>query len=290
VHTALLLVSLLFGANYVFTKELLEAVPPRAWVFFRIAAATSVFVPLALWLGRGRPPVRLLGGLLLASLLGVVGNQVLFTEGMHLTTSAHSAVINACIPTWTLCLASLFGQERFTGRKLAAVLIALAGVGTLLHLDALLTGSEGITRDQLIGDLLTWSNGIAFALHLIVMRRIGATLDPWQSTAIMFLMATAMVACWSGPVLTAAHWTAVATPPTLWYALYGVLLATVLTYFMNTWALRHTHSSQVALYINVQPLVAAAMAPAFGQAAPDWRFVVALAAVTTGLVLQTRGG
>jgi drug/metabolite transporter (DMT)-like permease len=99
-----------------------------------------------------------------------------------------------------------------------------------------------------------------------------------------------MTPLYSAPHLDAASWHAVTTPPAVWLALYGVLFATLLTYLLNTWALRHTHSSQVALYINVQPLVAAAMAPAFGQAAPDWRFFVALVAVTAALVLQSRKG
>jgi drug/metabolite transporter (DMT)-like permease len=290
VHLCLLCVSLLFGANYVFTKEVLAALPASAWVFFRIAAATTLLVPLALLRGRGRPPARRVAGLVLASFLGVVLNQVLFTEGLALTSSAHSAVINACIPTWTLCLAALFGQERFTGQKLLAVTIALAGVATLLRVDDLVSGAQAISGDQLLGDLLTWANGVSFALHLILMRRIGPGLNPWVSTAVMFSAATAMVGLWALPGIRAEHWQAVVSPPTVWFAAYGVLFATVLTYSLNTWALQHAHGSQVALYINVQPLVAAAMAPAFGQAAPDWRFFVALAAVFCGLVLQTRAG
>ena len=290
VHSSLLLVSLLFGANYVFTKRIVADVPVRAWVFFRIAAATAVFVPVALRWGRGRPPARLLLGLALASLLGIVGNQILFTLGLERTTAAHSAVINACIPTWTLVLAALFGQERLSASRCVAVAIALGGVGTLLRADELLTGSQPLAGEQLVGDLLTWANGISFSLHLILMRRIGPRLDPWVSTSCMFVAATAMVALWSVPALTAAELTAVTTPPVLWLGLYAVLFATVLTYFLNTWALRHTRSSQVALYINVQPLVAAAIGPWFAQPAPDWRFFVALAAVTLGLLLQTRAG
>jgi drug/metabolite transporter (DMT)-like permease len=290
VHLSLLCVSLLFGANYVFTKEVLAALPASAWVFFRIAAATTLLVPLALVRGRGWPPLRLLAGLVLASFLGVVLNQVLFTEGLALTTSAHSAVINACIPTWTLCLAALFGQERLTAQKVAAVLIALCGVATLLRVDELLGGAQTISGDQVLGDLLTWANGVSFALHLVLMRRIGRGVHPWVSVAVMFSAATAMVGFWALPGVSADHVQAVVSPPTVWFAVYGVLFATVLTYSLNTWALQHARGSQVALYINVQPLVAAALAPAFGQPAPDWRFFVALAGVSCGLVLQTRTG
>ena len=76
--------------------------------------------------------------------------------------------------------------------------------------------------------------------------------------------------------------------PTVWLAVYAVLFATVMTYLLNTWALRHTHSSQVALYINVQPLVAATLNAAMGAPLPGHRFFVALVLVAMGLWLQTR--
>lgn len=290
VHGALLLVSLLFGAHYVTTKKVLEAVPPQAWVCFRIAAATLLLVPLAIRFGRGRPPLRVLLWLVLASLLGVVLNQVLFTEGLERTTPDHSAVINACIPTWTLCLAVLSGQERMTARKALAVLTALAGVLTLLRVDHIVRDGGGLSVRQLTGDLLTWVNGVAFALHLILMRRLRPHVDPWIATGVLFLAATAMVPVYGAGELTAANWRQATAAPTVWFGLYSILFATVLTYLLNTWALRHAHSSRVALYINVQPVVAAALGPLFALPAPDWRFFVALLAVGAALLLQTREG
>ena len=120
--------------------------------------------------------------------------------------------------------------------------------------------------------------------------RIGKQVDPWLATGIMFLAATGMVSVYGGSELNGDNWARFVAHPTVWFGLYSILFATVLTYVLNTWALRHAHSSQVALYINVQPIVAAALAPLVGMAGPDWRFFVALAAVTTALILQTRPG
>lgn len=292
VHLALLTVSLLFGANYVVTKRILAEVPPAAWVLCRILCATLVIVPLALWLRRreARPPARVLCGLLLASFLGIVANQVLFTEGMARTTPQHSAVINALIPTWTLLAAVLFRQERLTGYRVLAILVALLGVQYLLGVDRLLFGGGGAATDgaTLLGDLLTMANGMSFAVHLVLMRRIGRQVDPWFATATMFVFATAMMGVWSVPQTNADDAARLLTVPTLWFGLYAVLFATVFTYLLNTWALRHTHSSQVALYINVQPLVAVALDMAFGAPAPGHRFYVALGLVALGLWLQGR--
>ena len=290
VHLALLAVSLLFGANYVFTKQILTTVPPAVWVFCRIAVATAVLVPLALLLRRRQPgpPPAILAGLAVAAFFGIVANQVLFTEGMARTTPQHSSVINACIPTWTLLVAALCGQERLTGRRVLAIALALGGVQYLLGIDRVLAGGgpDGPGGSTLLGDLLTLCNGVSFAVHLVLMRRIGRDVDPWYATAVMFVFATGMMAAWSLPQNDAAQAAPLLAAPTLWFALYAVLFATVFTYLLNTWALRHTHSSQVALYINVQPLVAAALDVAMGAPMPGHRFYVALALVALGLWLQ----
>jgi len=293
VHLALITVSVLFGVNYVFTKRILAHVPPQAWVVFRIAAATLVMVPLALALRPRRPWPRgkVWLGLLLASFFGVVLNQILFTEGMARTTPEHSAVVNACIPTWTLLVAVCAGQERLGKLRVLAIGCALGGVLYLLGIDQMLAG-EGApvfaSGASVLGDLLTMGNGIAFAVHLVMMRRLGREVDPWLATAVMFVAATAMIGGFCGPQIEAADVDAVLAAPTVWFALYVVLFATVLTYLLNTWALRHAHSSQVALYINVQPLVAAALSTALGAPLPGHRFFVALVFVAAGLWLQTR--
>ncbi|MBL8728666.1 MAG: DMT family transporter [Planctomycetes bacterium] len=293
VHLALITVSVLFGANYVFTKRILAAVPPQSWVLFRIAAATLVMVPLALALRprRALPRGKVWLGLLVASFFGVVLNQVLFTEGMARTTPEHSAVVNACIPTWTLLVAVCAGQERLGRLRVLAIGCALGGVFYLLGVDQMLLGQGPpvfASGASVLGDLLTMGNGVAFAVHLVMMRRLGREVDPWLATAVMFVAATAMIGSWSGPQIEAAHVDAVRCSPTLWFAIYAVLFATVLTYLLNTWALRHAHSSQVALYINVQPLVAASLGTALGAPLPGHRFFVALVFVAAGLWLQTR--
>jgi drug/metabolite transporter (DMT)-like permease len=291
VHLALLAVSVLFGCHFVFTKRVLDVVPVDSWVLIRVAAAAALLVPLALW-RRGQRPLpglRTLLLLLAASFLGVTLNQVLFSEGLVRTTPEHSAVVTAAIPSWTLLIAVLTGQERLRGRQLVAVGCALGGVLYLLGVDEWIrAGGEGFDGETALGDLLTAANGFAFAAHLVLMRRVGRDLDPWTTVAVLFLQGLLMIALWSAPGFELEHAAMTFTPPTAWFALYTILGATVLTYVLNTWALRHTDSSKVALYINLQPIIAAALSCALGAPAPDHRFFVALALVTFALWLQAR--
>lgn len=294
VHLALFIVSVLFGATYVLSKRIVDSVPPAVWATFRICTATIILVPLAIWLRQKRqlPNMRLCLLLGISALFGVVLNQVLFVEGLSRTTPAHSSVINACIPIWTLLFAVLVGQERLGPRRVLAVILALLGVQYLLGLDRLLLGEHQTSATDegstLLGNLLCVINGWSFAIHLVFMRRIAKGLDSWVATAVMFLWATLLISAYGAPQATSADVDAVLTTPVLWCALYVVLFATVITYLLNTWALRHTHSSTVALYINLQPLVAVALGTALGAPLPGIRFVVALVLVSAALWLQAK--
>lgn len=289
VHAALIAVSVLFGGSYVFSRRILAEVPPSTWVLLRVATAMLLIVPLARWLRPAGPwpGTRALAWLTLASLLGVAANQVLFVEGLARTTPEHSAIVNALIPTWTLLFAVLSRQERLTRLRVLAIASSLLGVGWL-GVDQLLAKGDADGDATLLGDLLTIGNGMAFALHLVVLRRFGRGVDPWSATAVMFVTGTAMLLPWSLPDLTTDRLAAACTWPTLGYATYVILGATVLTYVLNTWALRSVQSSQVALYINLQPLVAATLNWSLGAPAPGSAFFVALGLVGTGLWLQTR--
>lgn len=294
VHLALLTVSVLFGGHYVFSKKVLGAVPAGSWAMFRILAATALLVPIA-WLLRQKralPERRTILWLGIAAFFGVALNQVLFFEGLERTTPAHSSVINVGIPVWTLLFAWLAGQERIGPRRVLAIGLAVTGVLYLLGLDDLLFGEPQTNAAEggatLLGNVLTMLNGWAFALHLVLMRRIGKNLDPWIATMIMFAWASLFISSYGLLHVEAEHVDRLLTPPIAWCALYVVVCATVLTYLINNWALRHTHGSTVALYINVQPLCAVAIGALVGDALPGLRFYVALVLVSAGIWLQAK--
>ena len=118
------------------------------------------------------PPLRRWPGLGLAALLGIVLNQILFTEGLARTTPAHSAMMNATIPVWTMLFAVLLRQERFAARKLCAIALALAGVLTLIDWGDLLAPDRAL-GDVVVGDLLSLGNTTSFSLFLVYMRITG---------------------------------------------------------------------------------------------------------------------
>ena len=78
-------------------------------------------------------------------------------------------------------------------------------------------------------------------------------------------------------------------PPQFWWlAAYAIVFATVLAYFLNYYALRHTDSSMVALFIYMQPPIATALSMIFLGERPGPRFWIAAAGVFVGVFLSVR--
>jgi drug/metabolite transporter (DMT)-like permease len=286
VHAALVLVSVLFGLNYVATKVVVGTVPPRAWVFYRVATATLLLLPFLLWRWRQRrwPDRSLWGWLLLAALLGVCLNQSLFVAGMKYTVPSHSSIVNTSIPVLTLSFATAIRQERLTWAKTAAVAVALTGVLILLEVDHVLGGYHG---DYFFGDLLTLANATSFSMFVVLMRHLGRRVDPVAATMVIFLMATFLLGAYSGPVLEADSLQTTFGPPIWGYALFSIVGATVLTYLLNNWALSHVESSLVVLYIYIQPIVATTWQTLRGAPWPGPRFYIAAVLVCAGILLAS---
>lgn len=285
-----MLVSLIFGFNYVAVKKVVQLTPPAAWMFWRVVLATAFLLPIALrW---SRPPTvkGLWPRLVLASFLGVIVNQIAFAEGMARTLPGHGAVINSLIPVLTLAFAVLARQERLDWAKVLAVAVAMTGVLILMRVDDLVRGGVP-DHDVLIGDLLVLVNAASFSAFLVLMRTVGRAIDPLRATAFSFLIGCLGIGAWSSAA-DAVSWQGLESlfaPAIVGYSVFAILGATVLSYLLNNWALRHAHSSQVALYIYLQPVVATSSSMVLTGERPDLRFYLSAVLACSGVLIQNLG-
>ena len=77
--------------------------------------------------------------------------------------------------------------------------------------------------------------------------------------------------------------------PTTWALVaYVVVVPTLFTYLTNAWALRFASSATVAIYVYIQPTIAAVLAWYFLDEQPSGRLVVAALLVFAGIWVVTR--
>lgn len=283
VTLALLTVQLLFAVHYVAAKHLLAYVSPPAWAALRVTGAAVVMLALT-WRSWPSWPrdLRTWGQLGVLSVFGVILNQILFVEGLSRTVPSHSALINTSIPVVTLVVAVLLRQESFDRKKIVAIVMSLAGVLILLRIDDF-DPSAGTVQ----GDLMTLANASSFSVFLVLSRPVAQRLGARIVTPLTFALGAVVLGAYGLPAVLAIEWATI-PPSVLALAVLIVLGPTVGTYGLNVWALRRVESSNVALFVYLQFVLAAPLSAWLLDEPLSWRLLPAALLVFGGVALTVR--
>jgi drug/metabolite transporter (DMT)-like permease len=148
-----------------------------------------------------------------------------------------------------------------TGREPPSLLkfagIALAGVGAIY-----LIGPDRISLapNVALGNALIVLGMVCYAAYFLYSRSV---LGRYGSVAVSFyVMLFASFGVLPFGVAATREMSYASISPTVWlWVGYIVLFPTILTYLLNIWALQRVSSNVVAVYIYLQPLFAASVAP-----------------------------
>jgi len=285
VVAALIAVQFCFGSNYVVSKLVVTNFPPLVWAGIRIAIATVVMFSVCIATGRPRPKLdrSFLLPLVGFALMGTILNQTAFLMGLRLTTATNSAVLNTLIPIATLALVTIRGQEEANWKKGVGFVLALAGVLSIRRLE-----DVHFSDATFIGDLLNIFNCLIYACFLSFSKNFISKHDSLWVTAFLFLYGTIGI-----NLIAIPSWLTF-TPPemtgTLWLACaYAVAIGTLAAYFLNFWALKHAKASQVALFIYLQPIIAAAIAFVWFGEVISLRVAISSALIFSGMIVALSG-
>ena len=281
VFAALLMVQLLFSVNYIVSKGLLQFFPPLTWATIRVIVTAALLLLIA-WASKKKSPTlnrEFILPLIGFSLLGVMINQGAFLLGLARTTPTNSAVINTLIPIFTLMIVTLRGQEQLTLRKAIGFLSALLGVISLRRVEEFT-----LSNSTVIGDLLTALNCLSYACFLSYSKNFLKKNDRLWTTAWLFTVGAVGFSLFNFSELTTFVWPVLTS--SLWASMtFAILGGTLAAYFLSIWALAHTQSSSVALFIYLQPIFTAMTLWVWQGEQPSLRSFISTALIFIGMLL-----
>ncbi len=275
---ALALAQVVFGIWPVIGKLVLPYLPARALVGTRIGlSGPLLFLVTRPWrAAMTRREVLACAGL---ALLGVVGNQALFIEGLARSTPINSAVLGCLIPCYTLLIAMALRQEAFDPRRVLGVVLALTGALWLVGAERLDFGVE-----RLWGNLALCGNTLLYSFYLVLSRPLVARHGPLAVTGWTFGWSALEVLPYSLPALIVVDWHSL--PGGVWAGVvYIVLGASVAAYLLNAYALRIVSASTVAVFVYLQPLVTGLAAGRVLGLRPGWQVLTAAALIFSGVAV-----
>jgi len=251
----LVLVSLIWGANYSISKRALADISPAAFAAMRFALSTALLWGVVLWLDQRSQVPRATRWKLLG--WGVVGhtlNQLAFLSGLKLTTATNSALIYGTLPVVVALLGIMLGHERPRPRVWLGIGLGTAGVTVVVAA----RGGARFGVDTVQGDVLNLIGLLCWALFTVGVRRAALGLSSAHVSALTHLGGT------PGLILAAVPGTAaggLTMTRSVWIALlYASLLGSVVASILWTRGLKVLGGSRTSLYNCLMPVVAAMFA------------------------------
>lgn len=279
----MLLVVLIWGANFAVVKASLTEFPPLAFTALRFTAAALLLTLIASAREGSLAPPR--GSRWKLAGLGLVGNtlyQLLFIVGLDLTTAANTALLISTTPVLVALLGALLRIERVTPHVGAGIALAFAGIVFVLA-----ARGVALSLDTLGGDLLVLSASLLWALYTLGVRALGGGISALRITALTMLVGTPGLLLVGAPQLVRGEWLAASWRA--WAGLaYAAVFALVVAYAIWNASVRAVGSSRTAVYSCLIPVVAALVAwPVLGER-PTPAQGLGAALIIAGILLTRR--
>lgn len=153
----------IWGIPYLMIRVAVREVTPATLVFLRTGVATLVLLPLAAHRGELRPLPARWRGLLTFAVIEIAIPWVLLSSAERRVSSSLAALLIAASPFVAVALAATTGGERFDRRRVAGLLVGIAGVAAIVGFD--LGHTSGIGLVEMAGVAVCYAVGPWFLHH-----------------------------------------------------------------------------------------------------------------------------
>jgi drug/metabolite transporter (DMT)-like permease len=248
-HLALGTVSFIYGITYLIAKGVMpDKIGPSAFVFIRILGAGCLFWVLRsfFWEKIDKKDMPILA---LCGLLGCAANQLLFFNGLNLTSPIDASIIMTATPVFVLIISGIILKENITLQKIAGLVVGAIGAVLLIY-----AGMKGTGTGTLKGNALVLSNALSFSFYLVLVKPLMKKYKPLTVISWVFLFGFIFMLPFAVKQLVNTDFSAF-TSHTYTIIVFVVLGPTFLAYLCNIYASKHLLPSISGSYIYLQPVI-----------------------------------
>jgi drug/metabolite transporter (DMT)-like permease len=278
-----LVAALLFGASVVAVRVAVRDVPPTSLAVLRFGqgavvlfGATALLSPALLRVRPSRLRTYALLGAIFFSLF-----PLSFNAGLQFTQASRAGLMLATMPIWSMLLARVIVGERLVARQILGVAVSLCGVAIVVVERGLVLESDPIA---LLGDGLVMLTAFWGALYGVLAKRALRRDNALTLVSYAMLIGTVFllpIAIGEGLVGEIGELDASLTGIMLFLGIPGGAIA----FGLWTTSLAQLSPTQVAVYVNLNPIVAATLGVLLLSERASPMFVVSFVTVIAGVFL-----
>ena len=278
-----LVAAVLFGASVVAVRVAVRDIPPTTLAVFRfglgavvLLGATALLRPGLLRLSQSSVRLTALLGAIFFSLF-----PLSFNAGLQFTQASRGGLMLATMPIWSMLLARWIIEERLMARQMVGIGLSLCGVVIVVVERGLVLEGDG---HVLLGDGLVLLTAFWGALYGVLARRALAREHALTLVSYAMLIGTLLlvpIALSEGLVSELGQLNASLTRVVVFLGIPGGAIA----FGLWTASLTRLSPTQVAVYINLNPIVAAVLGVLLLSEQVTPVFLLSFVAVIAGVLL-----
>ena len=270
---ALIFVSLVWGASFYLTKEVLAEVSVIDFLGLRYGLGTLVTAVAMYPFYRRASKTVWIHGFTIGSIYAF--GQVLQTEGMNYASASVSGFMVSLYVAGTPLVGWLMFRTRVAHITKVAVALSLAGAAVL--------GLRGLALGY--GEAMLIGCAIVFSLHVVLTGRYATAKDALALAAIQLMVTGIWLALVAAPG-------GIGVPHTTkgWVSLVFLVIGSgVLALLAQTWAQSRLPAARAAVIMALEPVFASAVAVGFGDEQVTNRLLLGGALMIAGMLLAEVG-
>jgi drug/metabolite transporter (DMT)-like permease len=217
-------------------------------------------------------------------LLGTLGNgvyQILFVEGIARTRAGDAALLISASPAFIAIIGGFRGSEHVSPRGMIGIALSILGMGLVV----IGTTTDGAGHHAtLLGDSLLLISSLCWSVYTVYLQPYTHRIGGIHLSALTMVGGMIPLLAVAAPAMLATDWPHV--PPLAWGSVtYSGLFALVIAYLFWYAGVRVLGPTRTAMYSNLQPVFAVAVAwLVLGEAITVWQIAGAIS-IITGLLL-----
>jgi drug/metabolite transporter (DMT)-like permease len=255
-------------------------IEPSGFILLRVIGALSLFAIAYFVFVKEKVERKDLFRLAICGVFGVAINQLLFFEGLNLTTPINAAIIMTSNPILVMIMSFLIIKEKITFRKGLGILLGIIGASALI----LNRGDISLDTNMQLGNLFVLINATSYGLYLVIVKPMMVKYHPITVMFYVFSFGLLYVIPFGFSNLAAVNWSII--PTTIyWEIAFVVICTTFIAYLFNSSALKQLNPSTVSIYIYLQPILATLFAIFRESDTLDETKIIASIIIFTGVYL-----
>lgn len=278
-HLAVIVANIIYGLNYVIAKGIMpDFLQPRVIIFLRVVGATIIFWLVSSLFPSEKIEKKDFPRLMLSALFGIALNQIMFFEGLNLTTPINASIIMVGTPIIVLILAHFLIGDKITFQKLIGISLGASGAAFLI----LSQGNISFSSSTFVGNLFILINAASYATFLVIVKPLMKKYNALTIMKWVFLFGLIYVIPFSAQLTYEADFSSI--PFNIWMSIaYVIIFTTVLAYFLNNFSLKTVSPTVNSAYIYLQPFLAAVFAIVANKDELTWTKIVAAILIFLGV-------